>query len=284
MFQIFNIYAKEINMSLIVTVYTSEGIIMASDSRASFSFLKQSSGQDIYVPSGNYYDTADKTFLTPNNHGISACGEGSINNIPLSGLIKTFVRTQISPTDTVFETSKKLLAYIKNLNKAAKITFHILGFDNDPNGNKIISGYRMFTNGEGSVIKMPTENAGASWNGETQTISRILNESCFIKDLKILPVNTQITIPLEKEEKAILTLKNESFLIEKANLLLNEKQDIPWNLMSIQDGIDFAEYAIRTTIDTMKFVNSSNSVGGPIDLLVITPEKAEWVKKKKSYY
>lgn len=57
--------------------------------------------------------------------------------------------------------------------------------------------------------------------------------------------------------------------------------DIAWNLMTLQDGIDFAEYAIKTTIDTMKFQIASKTVGGPIDILVIKPNGAQWIQRKE---
>ena len=74
-----------------------------------------------------------------------------------------------------------------------------------------------------------------------------------------------------------------SILIPKTGLTSYPNQNIPWELMSIQDAIDFSEYAIKTTIDTMKFTTTNKTVGGPIDILVITPDKAKWIKKKKSY-
>ena len=49
---------------------------------------------------------------------------------------------------------------------------------------------------------------------------------------------------------------------------------IPFNHFTIQDAIDFAKYAIQTTIDTMKFQHRGKTVGGPIDILIIKPDNA----------
>ena len=52
--------------------------------------------------------------------------------------------------------------------------------------------------------------------------------------------------------------------------------------MTIQDAIDFAIYAVRTTIDTMRFQARSKNVGGPVDVLLITPdEPARWIQRKQ---
>ena len=55
---------------------------------------------------------------------------------------------------------------------------------------------------------------------------------------------------------------------------------IPWDFMTLQDAVDFATYAIKTTMDTMRFQLRPKTVGGPIDILVLKPEDGFWVKKK----
>ena len=48
----------------------------------------------------------------------------------------------------------------------------------------------------------------------------------------------------------------------------------------MQDAINFAKYAVDITIQTMHFQNVNETVGGPVDILIIKPEKAFWLKKK----
>jgi hypothetical protein len=57
---------------------------------------------------------------------------------------------------------------------------------------------------------------------------------------------------------------------------------IVWDAMALQDAIDFSVYAIRTTIDTMRFQARPKNVGGDIDVLILTPTQgAKWVRKKE---
>ena len=49
----------------------------------------------------------------------------------------------------------------------------------------------------------------------------------------------------------------------------------------MQDAVDFAKYGIKTTIDTMRFQVVPETVGGPIDILVIKPESSQWLAKKE---
>jgi hypothetical protein len=51
--------------------------------------------------------------------------------------------------------------------------------------------------------------------------------------------------------------------------------------MTVQDAIDYALYAVRTTIDTMRFEARLKTVGGFIDCLLITPDSAEWIQRKQ---
>jgi hypothetical protein len=55
---------------------------------------------------------------------------------------------------------------------------------------------------------------------------------------------------------------------------------IPWQFFTLQDAIDFASYAIRTTIDTMRFQARPKTVDGPIDILVLKPVEATWISQK----
>lgn len=52
------------------------------------------------------------------------------------------------------------------------------------------------------------------------------------------------------------------------------------NFFTLQDAVDFADYAIRTTEEAMRFQLRPKTVGGPRDILVITQEERFWIRKK----
>jgi hypothetical protein len=56
---------------------------------------------------------------------------------------------------------------------------------------------------------------------------------------------------------------------------------IPFQFFTLQDAIDFAVYAVRVTIDSIRFQTRAKTVGGPIDVLVIKPTEACWIDKKE---
>jgi hypothetical protein len=53
------------------------------------------------------------------------------------------------------------------------------------------------------------------------------------------------------------------------------------SMMPLQDTVDFAIHLIRTTIDQLRFEPRHPSVGGPIDVLLITPSDIGFVQRKE---
>lgn len=56
-------------------------------------------------------------------------------------------------------------------------------------------------------------------------------------------------------------------------------EEILWGYFTLQAAVDFARYAVETTINTMRFKNVVETVGGNVDILVITPDETKWLQK-----
>jgi hypothetical protein len=54
-----------------------------------------------------------------------------------------------------------------------------------------------------------------------------------------------------------------------------------FSAMPLQDAVDYAIHLIRTTIDELRFEPRFPSVGGPIDVLIITPSELRFVQRKE---
>jgi hypothetical protein len=60
------------------------------------------------------------------------------------------------------------------------------------------------------------------------------------------------------------------------------KDHLPlFSAMPLQDAVDYAIHLIRTTIDELRFEPRFPSVGGPIDVLIITPSELRFVQRKE---
>jgi len=210
-------------MSLIIALHLGEGIVMASDSRTTFSTTIHKQDGTIVQNNGVHYsDSSYKTFLTPKGVGISTCGQASINNKPIAGYIESFINEH--KDESVDEIKDKIIPYFKALCQTIDTDF-------------IIGGYK--------IESINTDIQGAIWDGEIDVLSRVLT----------------------------------TMYTQSGNALTD--YPIPFNHFTIQDAIDFAKYAIQTTIDTMKFQQRTKTVGGPVDILIIKPDNAFWIDRKE---
>ena len=99
------------------------------------------------------------------------------------------------------------------------------------------------------IVESGTSNQGAIWNGEIDTLTRLVQD---------------------------VTIKDEKGLYHDL-----PQQEILWSYFTLQDAVDFARYAVETTIQTMRFKNVVETVGGSVDILIITPEETKWLQKEQ---
>lgn len=244
-------------MSLIITIHTNEGIIMASDSRTTFNRqdfnpLPDGKGAIITDFQGIHYsDTTYKTFLAPNSSGISTCGAASIKGKPIAGYVEDFIHNHINSNTKVSDIPDIIMSEFRKFMPIPDVIFHIAGYeflDNLP----VQKFYRVFVS-VGKIVEIDVESQGAAWNGETEILSRLVSEYWTES----------------KSEEGISTYTK------------HVAPPIPWNFFSLQDAVDFAMYAIKTTIETMRFQERLKTVGGPIDILAIKPSGAIWIARKE---
>ncbi len=101
---------------------------------------------------------------------------------------------------------------------------------------------------DGTVEDIDTSTQGAIWDGEINTLARLLQNVAIIRD-----------------DGSYSPLPNEC---------------IAWNYFTLQDAVDFARFAVDVTIETMRFKDVVETVGGGVDLLAITPDKTWWIDKR----
>ena len=216
-------------MSFVISIYVKEGIVLASDSRTTFSAVQtiqpQKEGETPSVVNHlgvHISDTNYKTFVTSNHVGITTCGDASIKDA--------------------------LLPYFKRIEPGLKSIFTVAGYKYVKENQYEQKVYVINTQ-RGKVESLNTTAQGAHWDGETDVLIRLI-QPLFIKQgdgvFQDLP-----------------------------------QHNIPWNFFTLQDAIEFAEFATKVTIDTMKFQERLKTVGGPIDILVLKPNCHQWIAHKE---
>ncbi len=248
-----HIYAKVmIKMSFIITLHVREGIVMASDSRLTFTQTRrQKEGNQVVQMGVGFSDSNYKTFLTPQQIGISMAGQASIQGAPLSGYIESFIHDQLGDKEvSLAQAAEQLLDYFLGFEKPPETMFHVAGYEDV--GHTPQQQIWQVNVAQDKVQQVNRKDQpGLLWGGEGDILARIIK-----------PV-------------AIRDARDES----KYNPLPYHR--IPFEYFTLQDAIDFAIYAMRTTIDSIRFLPRPKTVGGPIDVLVIKPDQAFWIQRKK---
>lgn len=235
-------------MSFIITVNAHEGIVMASDSRITLNSQNQVNNQTVHQIAVGMSDSNYKTFLAKNNIGISTFGSAEIQGIPIAGYIESFIETQCEDADTVEVTAQKILDHFRTFTPIPATQFHVAGYQTE-NNQKVqhIWDVHLANN---TKTRLNINNPGVAWGGEGDILARL-----------ILPA-AQI------DQNRNITNVYPHF-------------GIPYKFFTLQDAIDFSVFAVRSTIESIRFQPRPKTVGGPIDVLVIKPEKAFWVKRKE---
>ena len=233
-------------MSFLIAVHVNEGIVLASDRRTTYTQTSNENGQQVVKIGVHTTNSTDKTFVCPNGAGISTCGDASLLGKPITGYIQEMIRTGISTETKPSDIPQIIIDYF-------------YGKPTVPNSNFIVAGYEMVEDRkvqklfkvrltDKNIEEINTDSQGASWDGETLTLTRLIQDVA-VKDTK--------------------------------GGLLWLHDDILWNYFTLQDAIDFARFTVETTINTMHFKNVVETVGGSVDILVITPEETRWIQKEE---
>jgi len=241
-------------MSLVIATYVPEGIVMASDSRQSITIEgKTPEGEDFKVETVNS-DAVTKTFLLEQRSvGISNFGQDLLAGVPMASYIKRFIEEELAPADDVTTIPRKLVDYFRKSFPDANAGFHVGGYKKE--GKVSVPHVYHCHVARNTVERRNVKpdgslSYGAAWSGQIDVVTSIVN-----------PV-------VIKDEQG-----NEKVIRAPA--------PIAWDAMTLQDAIDFSMYAIRTTIDTMRFQARPKNVGGPVDILVLTPDEAKWICRKQ---
>lgn len=232
-------------MSFLIAVYVNEGIVLASDRRTTYNRTETINGVVVQKIGLHTTNSTEKTFLCPNGAGISTCGDATLLGKPITGYIKEVIRG-IAPETLVSDVPQMLVDYFRGQSVVPDTHFFVAGYDKD-NDQVYQRLYKVNLKDASPIIPVDTSTQGASWDGEIMSLTRLVQN-----------------VAVKKPDGTYVDLPNEEIL---------------WGYFTLQDAIDFARYAVETTINTMRFKNVVETVGGNVDILVITPDETKWLQK-----
>lgn len=233
-------------MSFLIAVHVNEGIVLASDRRTTYTNTQTNGDKVIQRIGVHTTNSTEKTFVCPNGAGISTCGDASLLGKPITGYIQEMIRTHIGKDCQVSAIPQIVIDYFNALPIVPDTHFIVGGYDETENGKQQLL-YKVNVK-EKSIDQVETNAQGASWDGETFTLTRLVQN-----------------VAVKTNEGKYIDLPFEEIL---------------WEYFTLQDAVDFARYAVETTIQTMHFKNVIETVGGAVDILVITPDETKWLQKE----
>ena len=228
---------------------------MASDSRQSIVIQRNGSSDRTNQSFETINsDSVYKTFLLEHqNVGISSFGDYLLQGVSLESQLRDFSNTYLDESDDVCSVASKLQKFCRQRSPEANTSFHVAGFKREAKTTEaFVYNYSISRNSLNRINERPAGEKrlayGAAWGGRVDVLSAMLGHG-----------------PSSDGGAA------------RANLHI----PIIWDAMAPQDAVDFAIFAVRTTIECVRFQARSKDVGGPIDVLVLKPEETLWIQRKE---
>jgi len=238
-------------MSLIVTTYVPEGIIIAGDSRLTINWHET----DPTSQANNHYsitatDSNRKVFRIKDKFGLATFGAADIKGIPIAGYITQFIEEKIDDKTQIDDVPAFLHDFFGKGLENPQTSFYVAGYKQE---NKVSVPYVYFISiARGTTTRVNYQNGNiifnSYWGGELEVMSRLMSNIKMKQDNEW----TEVKAP-----------------------------EVPFYFFTLQDAIDFSVYAVRTTIETFRFQQRMRTVGGPIDILAIFPTGIRWIYRKE---
>ena len=165
-------------MSLSVTTYVPEGIIIAGDSRLTINW----SEPDPDTQGNNHYsitstDSNRKVFQIKDKFGLATFGAADIKGIPISGYITQFIEEKIDDETQIDEVPGFLHDFFGKGLDNPQTSFYVAGYKLE---NKVSIPYVYFISiARGTTSRVNFQNGNvifnANWGGELEVMSRLMS-------------------------------------------------------------------------------------------------------------
>lgn len=237
-------------MSVVITIYVPEGIVLAADSRLTINWKSTINGKENLNHS-QISDTTNKVFLLNDKIALATFGTADINGVPIAGFVNQFIELKIDDKTEIDQVGKVLLDFFRELKADLQTFFYVVGYKKESGVSVQHIYYVEILKSQIQRLNLNEQGLfyGANWGGEIEVISRLVGK---------------VKIPQGNEWTEL------------------GETSVPWNFLTMQDAIDFSSFAVRATIESFRFQKRIKTVGGTVDILVIRPsEQAIWISRKE---
>jgi len=270
-------------MSIILSVAVPEGIVIAGDSRQTYTNARG------VVRIGS--DFGSKVFQLTHRIAIATFGwaflqpQSANTLISIGALVEAF-RAAVDSEVSVGDAANQLAGYFQGIynydvtalqwNPAQQgglaVGFQVVGYNKDSTVGEVR--LSQIPPGNSQLLRN-TNNAGCNWNGQTDVITRLVRG--FDPRIELLPfVQHALTNPLPNQPSVADQMGSLQYVIN-------------WATMTVQDAVDFALLMVNSTIKMQRFsdgvaMNPGDvpGCGGEVDIAVITHREGfRWIQRKE---
>jgi hypothetical protein len=262
---------KEFVLTLTICVLVPDGIVLAADSLVTIMATLTPTGElgtkcpkceepikisdlklpPINMPTGGSPYGRKLFNIGKRNIGIATFGATALTGRTVESHIKEFEKTKIVGEETVEEVAKKLGEYFHD-----RVKEDVKDVSKIPEQH-VVLGFQV-----------------AGYDKDDMKIGKVFLVKIG-RDLKIEPKHDKgYGCGFGGDGRVVqkLWMSDPNIPIAKPN----------YELMTLQDAIDYAIFLIRTTEDYQRFATMAPNVGGDIDVAIITHHAGfQWVQEKK---
>lgn len=230
-------------MSLVVTVYVPSGIVMAADSRmtATRKEKKEAEGQDVTLQ--------ERIVLSDNAYKVVKL---------------TAVPVGVAAFDTGVINDEPVDTHIRRFEQEAVTEGETVATVPD----KLVEYFRR---------EFPRVGVGFLVGGYT-TENRVSTPHVFVCHTVKEPHVRRVNV--DDQGKVVYGVLRGGDVAVVNRLVAQDALPL-FAAMPLQDAVDYSIYLIRATIETLRFEPRYPSVGGFIDVLVVTPDEMRFVQRKE---
>ena len=184
--------------------------------------------------------------------GVSVFGETILGGTPIEHTVRLFLEEYNEPEDDILDVVEKMMRYFSRHYPRADTAFHMAGFKAE--GKISVPHVYHCQVSRNEIKRINVKNGtddlvyGAAWGGQGDVIARLIQPG-----MKVSAAPGAPDVP---------------------------NPPILWDAMSVQDAIDFSEFAVFSSTQMVRFQARPKNVGGPVDILLITPQGSGWIKRK----
>lgn len=235
-------------MSIVLTFKVAEGVVLAADSR-----LTIREGERVVLVS----DSQEKIVQLTSQVGVLICGAGFLGGRSAVSWVESYRRTLDEIPKPVSELAQGLLEFVPFADDTST-TFMVVGFSPGAKEGfeaQIIK-LNIFANGEKHFFD--ASDAVSFWDGEFEAVTRLLRGRS--------PIFSQVFA--DQGER----------LVEADRLA---QVQVPYYALTLQEGVDWARFLLQAQIQYQRFSSETQTCGGPVDVVVMTPQGGwQWVQRK----